>query len=207
MTLDDLFPAIKQIEQQPDAVDLRAATYLRTYPSILKIGISSRRLNASQFHQLVLLAYGWMPRIARIDGAHENMSIDVLEQARHATRASSAKINLDSLTKCVRSIVGASKILHFVNPDVFPIWDSKVERFRLRAEPPFNHMSEAKHYLHYVREVHIICKDRRFKEFHRSFNAAFAKRLQRLQIKPYKLARVRAIEAAAFELAGGDYEA
>jgi len=101
----------------------------------------------------------------------------------------------------MRSVVGASKVLHFTNPTVFPIWDSNIERFRLQGEPPYNHMNDVQNYLTYATDVHTIRREDNFQAFYTEFKTALSARLTAHDIMLYAVSEVRAIEAAAFELA------
>jgi len=110
------------------------------------------------------------------------------------------------LANCLYSVVGASKVLHFTNPQVFPIWDSGVERFRQRGEVSQYHMSQPQNYVSYAHEIHVIAQAREFEAFFSAVSEAFQARFKALGIAPYQVTKVRAIEAAAFELSASDHE-
>ncbi len=67
MTLADLLPAVAEIATHSVIHDLRKITYLLTYPSILAVGSVAGPITPERFNQLAAMAYGWMPRIVRID--------------------------------------------------------------------------------------------------------------------------------------------
>jgi hypothetical protein len=56
-------------------------------------------------------------------------------------------------------------------------------------------------YCAYVREVHRIIGESGFDTFRQDFTAAYRARLEVSGIPPYEITPVRAVEAAAFELA------
>lgn len=117
MELIDLSPAIQRIrEGTPDA---RAATYLRTYPDIIAAGTAPGQPDLSRFHRVALMAYGWMPRILRLNRDHISSAILVLGSAQVATADNWSTVPIGDLVKCLNSVVGASKVLHFTNPQVF----------------------------------------------------------------------------------------
>ena len=181
---------------------LRAETYLRTYPSILALARAPEK-DVTQLQQLMCATYGWMPRILRIDAGFLPAAVAAFSKAREANMENWQEASVDSMAKCVRSVVGASKLLHFVNPSVFPIWDSKVERYRLNCTVlPYSHMGNVEHYQNYVRDVHAMLLDPRAGDFCGQVNNALASRLSTLGIEPYTVTNVRAIEMAAFALAG-----
>jgi hypothetical protein len=210
LTLPDILPAIGKMVCGPTRLDARAATYLATYPGIRALGAAPGPITPDGFNQLVVMVYGWMPRIVRIDLSCVSPALAALNAAKAATSATWHTVNVGAVADCLRSLVGASKALHFVNDDVFPIWDSNVESFRLRVSGvipagrplPYKHMNNLANYLDYVREVHAIQSDPSFsRKFLAPFNRATNARLSALGIAPYPISEVRAIEAAAFELA------
>jgi hypothetical protein len=145
-----------------------------------------------------------MPRVLRLDSEHLDKAIDALQQAR-ATHQDALDFELvDHVAACLRSVVGASKLLHFANPEVFPIWDKNVERFRRGTNPSQLHMQQTKNYALYAQQVHETRQARTFYKFYDEFIQAYQERLKRLYIDSYRLTPVRAIEAAAFELAGDE---
>lgn len=202
MQLSDLRPAIAAIRDNK-VTDLRARTYLYTYPEILR-AVRSSRGQESAFTLLALMAYGWMPRVARLEPEYVPHARTALAAARKRW-APSPTANSDivhPVAACVRSVVGASKVLHFVNPNRFPIWDNRVETFRRGKAVPARSMN-VPNYLLYVKNVDAIRTDRGFSSFHAELSEALATRLRKLGIKPYAISPVRAVECAAFELAGG----
>lgn len=180
---------------------LRSITYLSTYPSIRAVGVAAGPILLDRFNQLAAMAYGWMPRIVRIDPHDTSRALAALVAAQRATPARLCRIAVADVAACLHSLVGASKVLHFVNDAVFPIWDSSIETFRLNGPPPYNHMNVAANYFAYAEEVHGIRLDPTFPAFLTQLTAAMNARLTALGIAHYPISEVRAIEAAAFELA------
>ena len=201
MTLTDLQPAMAQIEGHSMIHDLRSITYLLTYASIRALGAAAGPIHLDRFNQLAAMVYGWMPRILRIDPIHIPSALTALAVAQTATAATLRATPVADVAACLHSLVGASKILHFVNDSVFPIWDSNIETFRLNSPPPHNHMNVIANYLAYADEVHAIRRDPGFPIFLTQLTAALNARLAALGIAHCPISQVRAIEAAAFELA------
>jgi hypothetical protein len=201
MKLADIQPAIAKITSSPAIYDLRSITYLLSYPSIRAFGAQPGPLTLDRFNQLAVMAYGWMPRIVRIDSHQLPAALAALGAAQAATPATLKTVAVADVAICLRSLVGASKVLHFVNGTVFPIWDSGVEAFRLNGPLPYNQMNIAGNYFAYALEVHSIRQDPAFPAFLAQFHVAMSARLTALGISQYQVSEVRAIEAAAFELA------
>ena len=200
MKLSDLLPSLQLMATSQAPSDLRAVTYFTTYPSILALGSSNPSLQLADLHQLCLVAYGWMPRIARLDPKHTRAALVAIQNARSAIPQNIKNSDVSDLAIYLRSVVGASKVLHFVNPEVYPIWDSNIERFRQKSDPTTSYMSDASNYVSYIREVHSIRAEPGFTNFHAQFNSALAVWLAAVGTNAYTVTEVRAVELAAFEL-------
>src|SRR5207302_4976503 len=120
--------------------------------------------------------------------------------------ANRSEVLIRAVAECLRSVVGSSKLLHFANPKLFPIWDRKVECFRLSADPSQYHMNQVNNYAAYASEVHEIRQACSFSGFYTAFIQAFKERLSRLKISAYCLTEVRSVESAMFELAGNEHD-
>jgi hypothetical protein len=72
--------------------------------------------------------YGWMPTILNFKSRDFDLAVAALNRAKMTTRISSADLML--LKGLINnSLVGVSKLLHFINPQVYAIWDSRVCNF------------------------------------------------------------------------------
>jgi hypothetical protein len=197
MKLVDIQPAIQAIAANPVVTELRGHTYLATYPCIIAIGTSSGLADAQRFYQLAAMIYGWMPRVLRIDPEFTLQAIAAFGEAQTASSGNFHQVPIQNIKNCLHSVVGASKLLHFVNPNVFPIWDSNIAKFLGISKS--NVESVAK-YIDYVHEVNNIRGEKEFSEFFINFSAQYSARLFASGIKPYPITEVRAVESAAFEL-------
>jgi hypothetical protein len=201
MKLQDILPALPHMMNGATILNARSRTYLATYPNILKIAARRSNDRRADFYQLALFAYGWMPRVLRIEEAVLPTAIEALQKAESVTHWRDLDIDvLGALEKCLSSMVGASKILHFSNPRVFPIWDSKVEAFRCGARAVQQQWMTSNRYLEYVAEVSSIRAEHGFGVFYENFQCAFAKLLGRHGIDSYDVSEVRSIEVCAFEM-------
>ena len=207
MDLQNLRRAIEIVRRHTPPPGSRAATYLRTYPALLSIARQSEVDDRTKFLQLATVAYGWMPRIVRLDPAHLDSAIEAFTGAQAATEVTWNEVSIDHVAACLHSVVGASKLLHFANPEVFPIWDRNVERIWRGTDPSQHHMDQPRHYVSYAGRVHELRRAAAFHAFFDEFSRAYKERLDRLEITGYPLTQIRAAEAAAFELAGDENDA
>jgi len=188
------------MQNNPVVTDLRSHTYLSTYPDIIHFAQQINPDSDQQFRQLALMVYGWMPRVLRIDAAHSQLAEQEMVAARNSTIANYRNIEVQHIAICLRSLVGASKLLHFINPEVFPIWDSKIQAFCGRQNSD-NAMKKLANYYQYVDEVHAIINAPAFPQFFNNFTTAIANRLTQSNINHYQVSHIRAVESSAFELA------
>lgn len=200
--LADIKPAIEKMKSKPCVTDLRSHTYLSTYPHILKFCEQVDCFDDSSFRQIVLMVYGWMPRVLRVDSRYVQ---DAIQSANNVMTLSkdnlkSAETDLKNIAECLHSHVGASKTLHFIRPDVFPIWDSKIQAF-LGLPNNYNEMTKSKNYFDYAERVHAITLSKGFDEFYSDYSDAFGHRLLQSNIEQYQVSDIRAVESCAFELA------
>lgn len=113
-------------------------------------------------HKFIIGAYftyGWMPTML-------NLEDDISAAVKVANKAKNGELisdeEMEALACAVNgSFVGASKLLHFINPHVYSIWDSRVYRY-LYDEPPYQYRLESmKKYREYLGLVSDIEKDKR----------------------------------------------
>lgn len=107
---------------------LSSSSYIATYPYLLE---ASRQLISSMgedsYVPIIHMAYGWMPKI--ISNISENASdVARIDHISNIEDFSNALTFLRSFERSPfnNSYVGLSKFLHFIKPDIFPIWDSRV---------------------------------------------------------------------------------
>jgi len=152
------------------------------------------------------MVYGWMPRVLRLNADYIARAASGLRRARLVTETSCDEHVVRDLAACLSSVVGASKILHFVNPAIFPIWDSNVEKIHSLKPVSQHHMQQVRNYVAYFNHVHALRRSAQFPDFFQKYNGVNRERLAQLGIDPYQVTEVRAIEATVFELSGSDDE-
>jgi|SRR5699024_3466082 len=102
--------------------------YNKSYYHFVKYFEGERRLTE---HDLIIAAnftYGWMPTILKFKSDEFNLAVSVINKAKEPQRISNEQLAI--LTRLMNnSIVGVSKLLHFINPSIYAIWDSRVCNF------------------------------------------------------------------------------
>lgn len=111
--------------------------YSMVYPALLSHFTGLQPVNWDAAVLGLHIVYGWMPTIPKLGGI---MQWDGSKQQKFAETLANAKngqvptdSELETLKSfCNNSMIGASKLLHFLKPETFPIWDSRVAKVFLK---------------------------------------------------------------------------
>lgn len=114
-------------------------------------------------HNVIIGAYfvyGWMPTILELRG-------DIDEVVKIANLVKKSTTITDDQLRTVAfaingSVVGASKFLHFINPNDHAIWDSRVYRYLHQKEPYQYRLEAPDAYWDYLKALDALAKDNRF---------------------------------------------
>lgn len=106
-------------------------------------------------------SYGWMPTMLRL-GDNISAALKAINKARSSTRDISEKEFLEIAAVINRSVVGASKLLHFICPNKYAIWDSRVYRFIFKEEPSTHRLSKPRAYQDYLDALRVLTKNSAF---------------------------------------------
>tara|TARA_R110001599_G_scaffold67867_4_gene191387 strand:+ start:6921 stop:7502 length:582 start_codon:yes stop_codon:yes gene_type:complete len=111
--------------------------------------------------------YGWMPTILNFKSDEFAVAVSILNNAKQPERISSEELQiLKSLIN--NSLVGVSKLLHFVNPEVYAIWDSRVCNF-LTGKSHKQKVEKIDLYWSYLDLCKRVSSDPEFKVIHESY--------------------------------------
>jgi hypothetical protein len=86
-------------------------------------------------------------------------------------------------------VIGTSKLLHFVSPENYPIWDSKVYAFVLEEKAYHASVNNVFRYLDFIELLKNIKQKDGFADFHASVNKDIG----------YDVTAMRAIEIVMFQ--------
>lgn len=176
---------------EPETVISVDNSYLQSYPHLIDYFASREVLNAGDFVCGAHMVYGWMPTILklRIPGGLSDLesAASILNIARTTKQLSDQEIQvLVSITN--NSLVGASKLLHFVAPAVFPIWDSKVYKFVHEKDAYSDRMKKIEDYREFVALLNELSRRPSFKKLHDSVQKKLG----------YQISGLRALELVMF---------
>jgi hypothetical protein len=176
---------------EPHTRVLRHDSYIVSYPHLLSYFAPKDTFDAADLVRGAHMAYGWMPTIVELYPGPPNIDLDdgaqLLTRAKRDGTLSDKEI--ESLASLVNnSLVGASKLLHFVAPTQFAIWDSKIYAFTFEEKPHNYRVNQVKKYRHYLDTLARLQGDQRFNAFHGSVNGKVG----------YDVSPLRALELVMF---------
>jgi hypothetical protein len=161
--------------------------YIRTYSELLRsTAILAKEMGEDALPAIAHMAYGWMPTILKKFSDSQSDIVGPATGCRSFEEASALIQSLD-YSPINNSWVGMSKVLHFMNPEFFPIWDSRVAKhFDLKI----TQVNKKNHFLEYLT----------FVEENRKSDAV--KRVQEAFVKEagYSVSDVRACEFILFSV-------
>lgn len=152
MNLEHLFEAVELVRNCHYRANASEVTFLRTYPVLLATAQLPAPTPTEDFLRTASLAYAWMPQTLRLDTDYLTPAADAFERARHCGVAACDTV-IDPIAACLSSLVGAARVLHLVNPAIFPLWDQRIERFRLNEDPTPYHMGQTRSYLNFIQDI------------------------------------------------------
>jgi hypothetical protein len=120
---------LDRISSLRSVADRRIYTYLVAYPDFLSYFATLHTIDARAVVIGSALAYSLMPTAINLRENDISSLLDPLNTLKQEGRRlpNDRLLQLKSLVN--NSIVGTSKLLHFIRPDVYPIWDSRIDRF------------------------------------------------------------------------------
>lgn len=142
-----------------DAINLLKSS--RYYPSHRAlVMLASQAEDDPQNDGLLALScavYGWMPTILK-NWDFKNFNVNQpIFSARSLSTVEDARMflsQIDPVSPINKSWIGLSKLLHFLNPELFPIWDSRIAKhFGLNWPSQFNRQDIYISYFDFVHET------------------------------------------------------
>jgi len=98
-------------------------SYIETYSEFLKY---FENIDVIERHHLVIAShfvYGWMPTIIRLETNQIEKVLFLLNEVKSGYLLTESELQI--IKNCLNnSLVGSSKLLHFINPRKYAIWDS-----------------------------------------------------------------------------------
>lgn len=148
-------------------------SYIISYPHIISYFKNIEELKIEDLVRGAHMVYGWMPTILSMDLKPSNKElsdiIQILNKAKTTFDLDDKEI-MDVTSIVNNSLVGTSKLLHFISPEHFAIWDSRIYWFIHRDTPHNYRVNKIKNYRSYLTELKDVIKDADFPDFHKVVN-------------------------------------
>ena len=164
--------------------------YIRSYPFLLRATeLLYEKMEEDATVVISHIAYGWMPTILKNFDFSTHKSGN-FKNARNISSFDDAEkmISEFKYSPINKSWVGLSKVLHFINPQFFPIWDSKVAK-HFEVSGAFQ-MKNRQNYIDYIGFIQSQLE----RETVTQVQKEFTKRVN------YQISRVRACEFILFSI-------
>jgi hypothetical protein len=162
-------------------------SYIESYSEFINY---FKNIDWIEKHHLVIAShfvYGWMPTIIQLD----TKNIDEVLATLNGVKAGHyvTENQLEIIKQCVNnSMVGTSKLLHFINPELYAIWDSRIFRYLTGKKSSYG-IDKPKAYLKYLEGMKEIANHKDYRSLHFAIERNFK----------YEISPMRAIEILMFE--------
>lgn len=180
-------PLIARIAaDEPNVIFEPNDSFLRSYPEFLRY---FRELPVVEEHHLIIAAnftYGWMPTMIRFKSTRFDEGAAILNRVKSGQPLSDDDITCLAIL-INNSLVGASKLLHFVDPNRYAIWDSRVYQY-LHGSFSLYQLHRLRNYRAYLDACLTVVVNPAFPAIHQSMNAKIG----------YPVTPLRAVELVMF---------
>lgn len=140
-------------------------SYIETYPEFLRYFSS---LEIIERHHLIIsshFVYGWMPTIIHLDIKDIDQILLLLNAVKSGQILNREEIQ--RLKSCINnSMVGLSKLLHFINPTDYAIWDSRIFKYITDKKSQYG-IDKPENYLAYLENLKTIIAHKDYGELHK----------------------------------------
>jgi len=162
-------------------------SYIKTYPEFIQY---FKNISNISKHNLVIsshFVYGWMPTIIELKVQDMEGVLKSLNKAKNGAMLTVGELELLKST-INNSLVGLSKLLHFINPADYAIWDSRIYRYTTDKKSSYG-IGNTQLYLNYLSKLNEIESHVDFNEIKKNISAHF----------DYEITSKRVIELLMFE--------
>ncbi|MEH6521491.1 hypothetical protein [Sulfitobacter sp.] len=132
MDIDNALRFLDELSNDTARLHLESHSYFPSHRALMRL--ASRVDDDPQNDGLLSLScavYGWMPTILK-NWKFENFGVEfpveVVKGLNDAEAGKEFLSKIDAVSPINNSWVGLSKLLYFLNPELFPIWDSRIAK-------------------------------------------------------------------------------
>jgi hypothetical protein len=138
-------------------------TYLMSYPHFIDYFNNVKTIT---FHELTIginFTYGWMPTIFDYRDNQFTIVLEILNKLKAGIIPNNDEL-IFLRNHFNNSLVGTSKLMHFIKPDVVPIWDSRVYKYLTDETPHGYRVDNVNNFRQYLGFCNTLILDQRFKQ-------------------------------------------
>ncbi len=132
-------------------------SYIQSYPYFIDYFKEIETIERKHLMVSIHFVYGWMPTILKhVDLSDERKVLSLLNDVKKGVLLREKELEILKLV-INNSMVGLSKLLHFINPEIYPIWDSKIMKSLTNKKSIYG-IGKPKLYLEYLNHIHQFTK-------------------------------------------------
>ena len=180
---------IEQLTKIANNIDSSKENYFQSYTYFLNYFKNLDSINLENILIGISFTYSWMPTILKsIRLENPENVIAILNDVKIGKQINEEQLFI--LKKSFNnSLVGTSKLLHFINPNQYAIWDSRVFRFLNNEKPHKYKLEKPKTYIEYLNFIENLKSEKIFNTFYDLMK----------QKVGYEITEYRALELAFFK--------
>ncbi len=180
---------IEQLTKIANNIDSSKENYFQSYTYFLNYFKNLDSINLENIFIGISFTYSWMPTILKsIRLENPENVIAILNDVKIGKQINEEQLFI--LKKSFNnSLVGTSKLLHFINPNQYAIWDSRVFRFLNNEKPHKYKLEKPKTYIEYLNFIENLKSEKIFNTFYDLMK----------QKVGYEITEYRALELAFFK--------
>jgi hypothetical protein len=146
-------------------------------------------IEESHFYISTNFVYGWMPTILNYKSDQISECISLLNRVKSGESLS--EIQLTTLKSTINnSIVGVSKLLHFIDPNVYAMWDSRICNFLYGTTCKVDSIDKFMEYTVFMRDVISSSDfDAFYLTYQQKFNDSSSKKMRALENMMFHVAK------------------
>jgi hypothetical protein len=160
LEIDQLHTIASEIKKEEDS-------YLKTYLIFINYFKEQDQLTDKNIIIGISLVYSWMPTILKnLDLEKIEEATKILNKAKTSEQITKQELEL-LISTFNNSLVGSSKLLHFINPKKYAIWDSKVFKALYNNKTPYQGaITNPDKYFKYLKWIEGIIKQPSFNQLY-----------------------------------------
>lgn len=180
---------IEQLTKIAYNIDSTKENYFQSYTHFLNYFKNLDSINLENIFIGISFTYSWMPTILKsIKLENSEEVISILNDVKIGKQINEEQLTILKIS-FNNSLVGTSKLLHFINPNQYAIWDSRVFRFLNNEEPHKYKLEKPKVFIEYLKFIENLKSEKTFEAFYELMKEKVG----------YEITEYRALELAFFK--------